>query len=122
MKANLDSDLCKNNDQPDTDQIIKYFLSEQALRLKSEIKRDKPLEMATGIKVEINELNHLSSQSQNSLKQLLDNDFMISEEVMKLLKISKRTLYTYRKTKKIPFQRLGRKIYYSRAKILLLIQ
>ena len=41
-----------------------------------------------------------------------------SDEVMKLLNISTTTLQTWRDKKKIPFTRIGKKIFYNKAEIL----
>lgn len=43
---------------------------------------------------------------------------LTSEEVMKMFSISTTTLQTWRDKKKIPYERIGKKIYYSRAALL----
>lgn len=43
---------------------------------------------------------------------------LTSEEVMSLLSISTTTLQTWRDKNKIPFQRIGNKIFYSKSEIM----
>ncbi|MFZ4463915.1 MAG: helix-turn-helix domain-containing protein [Bacteroidales bacterium] len=47
-----------------------------------------------------------------------DDIYLNSEEVMKLICISKRTLFTYRQTGRIPFYKLHGKILYKKKEII----
>ncbi len=51
------------------------------------------------------------------LRQVRVEDWLDGSEVMRLLKISKRTLQTLRDTGKLPYSHLGGKIYYCRLDI-----
>lgn len=48
----------------------------------------------------------------------IDSDLMTSEQVMLMLKISKRTLQTYRNEGKVPFCKFYNRIYYNSSEIL----
>ena len=58
-----------------------------------------------------------SAFSTEQLMQVSVEDWLDGSEVMRLLKISKRTLQTLRDTGKLPFSHLGGKIYYCRLDI-----
>jgi hypothetical protein len=65
-------------------------------------------------------INHANVPAlRNSLQNFaIDSDLMTSEQVMIMLKISKRTLQTYRNESKIPFCKFYNRIYYKRSEIL----
>ena len=58
-----------------------------------------------------------SAFSTEQLMQVSVEDWLDGSEVMRLLKISKRTLQTLRDTGKLPYSHLGGKIYYCRLDI-----
>lgn len=52
-------------------------------------------------------------------EKTIDQDKLLtSDEVMKFLNISTTTLQNWRDNNKIPFQRMGNKIFYSKAQIM----
>lgn len=51
-----------------------------------------------------------------------DDVFMTSDEVMKLCKISHVTLQNWRSTDKIPFTKIGNKIFYQKSEVLQVIK
>ena len=53
----------------------------------------------------------------DQLMQVRVEDWLDGSDVMRLLKISKRTLQTLRDTGKLPYSHLGGKIYYCRLDI-----
>lgn len=46
-------------------------------------------------------------------KNLISNEVMTSKDVCELLKVSPRTLQTYRNNRMLAFMQIGRKIYYN---------
>ena len=51
-------------------------------------------------------------------KNIEQDKLLTSEEVMKLLNISTTTLQLWRNNKKIPYTRMGNKIFYSKSQIM----
>lgn len=58
----------------------------------------------------------------DSTGQVSDQEILDQQGVLELLKISPRTLVTYRQSGKIPFTRIGGKIYYKKQEILELLE
>lgn len=63
----------------------------------------------------MNKINNLEKRFADIIKKSanpLSEYWLDNEDVCKLLKISKRTLQTYRDEKKLPFSQISHKVYY----------
>ena len=57
----------------------------------------------------LDDMNHKLGISQNTTQEVYDN-----ADLMKLLKVSRRTLSTWRSEQQIEFSQIGSKLYYTR--------
>jgi len=62
------------------------------------------------------ELIKINLQAENQKNQI-NEEWLDNDQVVKILRISKRTLQTYRDRSILPFSQIGRKIYYKSAEI-----
>ena len=66
------------------------------------------------IKEEVKKLNELLTDLVLATKKNLMTEWMTSEEVKQALKISERTMHTWRNTGKLPYSHIEQKLYYKK--------
>jgi Helix-turn-helix domain len=71
------------------------------------------------------QLNQLALQISSLLQNAVANDsneLLTSKDVLKLCSVTKPTLFAWRESGKIPFKKVGNKIYYQKKDVLSLVR
>lgn len=63
-------------------------------------------------------IDQFKSNPLNEINQKPDDEYIIIDEVCKILKISKPSVFNYRKRGIITFYRIGRRVFYKKSEIL----
>lgn len=71
-----------------------------------------------GIKVLAERISENIKKAINQSESFIDNDIMTIDEAAKLIKLAKSSVYGLVHQKKIPFNKVGKKLYFSKAEIL----
>lgn len=71
-----------------------------------------------GIKVLAERISENIKKTLNPSESFIDDDIMTIDETAKLIKLAKSSVYGLVHQKKIPFNKVGKKLYFSKAEIL----